>query len=100
MTYTVVLSDAAEDDIAEIMAYLLDHAGEKAARNYVDALIDYCQSFATFPERGIRSDSNPRLRLVGYRRRATIVFTVENDRVIIARIFNRGRNVELPEGQL
>lgn len=76
MNRAVVLSDAAEDDIAEIMEYLLERAGEKVARNYVDALIDYCQSFETFPERGLRSEANPRLRLVGYRRRATIVFTV------------------------
>jgi plasmid stabilization system protein ParE len=44
-----------------------------------------------------RSDLRSGLRLVGYRRRATIAFEVTGDVVIIARIFYRGRNVELDD---
>lgn len=97
MKYTVLFSDDAEEDVAELLAYLLPIAGEQVARRYVDRLIDYCYSFEMFPERGALSDQKPGLRLVGYRRKATIAFQVKSDTVIIARIFHRGRNVDLDE---
>jgi plasmid stabilization system protein ParE len=45
----------------------------------------------------LRSDILPRLRLVGYRRRATIAFIVQSDAVMILRIFQRGRDVALDD---
>jgi toxin ParE1/3/4 len=48
-----------------------------------------------FPERGTRRDDlSPGLRIVGYRRRATIAFTVESDAVIIQGIFYGGQDYE------
>lgn len=67
MNYTVLFSDDAEEDVAELLEYLIPAAGEKVARRYVDRLIDYCYSFETFPERGVFSDKKLGLRLVGYR---------------------------------
>jgi len=52
MKYTVLFSDDAEEDVAELLQYLVPVAGERIARRYVDRLIDYCYSFETFPERG------------------------------------------------
>lgn len=95
MKYEVLFSDDAEDDVAELLAYLVPRAGEHVARRYVDRLIDYCHSFEDFPERGIRSDLDPDLRLVGYRRRATIAFRVKENVVLIARVFHRGRDIGL-----
>jgi plasmid stabilization system protein ParE len=97
MTYTVGFSDDAENDVAEILAYLVPRAGKQVARRYVDKLIDYCYSFEKFPERGTSSQRTPGLRLVGYRRRATIAFLVEGDTVTILRIFHRGRDVALDD---
>ncbi|MBW6421103.1 type II toxin-antitoxin system RelE/ParE family toxin [Rhizobium sp. XQZ8] len=97
MKYRVLLSDDAEDDIAELLTYLLPLAGEKVARRYVDRLIDHCYSFEAFPARGIVSEKRPGLRLVGYRRRATIAFRVTSDTVTIVRIFNKGRNVDFED---
>jgi plasmid stabilization system protein ParE len=94
MRYSVLFSDDAENDVVELLTYLLPVAGEQVARRYVDRLIDYCYSFETFPQRGVVSDQKQGLRLVGYRRKATIAFRVKDDTVIIARIFHRGRNVE------
>ncbi|WP_105401908.1 type II toxin-antitoxin system RelE/ParE family toxin [Neorhizobium sp. T7_12] len=94
MKYTVLFSDGAEEDVAELLEYLVPAAGEKVAKRYVDRLIDYCYSFETFPERGVFSDKRPGLRLVGYRRKATIAFQVKGDVVVIARIFHRGRNID------
>lgn len=97
MTYTVIFSDDALADVAELLTYLVPAAGEAVARRYVDRLFDYCQSFQTFPHRGIFSDKWPGLRLVGYRRKATIAFQVKDDVVTILRIFHGGRNVDFDD---
>jgi plasmid stabilization system protein ParE len=39
-----------------------------------------------------RDDIRPGLRVVGFERRATIAFRVEDDRVTILRIFHGGRD--------
>ena len=72
MNYTVRFSDAAEDDVIELLTYLLPRAGERVARLYVDQIVDHCHSFERFPERGSRLESKLGVRLVGYRRKATI----------------------------
>ncbi|MDZ4366104.1 MAG: type II toxin-antitoxin system RelE/ParE family toxin [Afipia sp.] len=49
-----------------------------------------------FPERGTRRDDlSPGLRIVGFERRVTIAFVVEEDEVIVLNILYGGR--ELPE---
>jgi toxin ParE1/3/4 len=46
-----------------------------------------------FPERGVRRDDIiTGLRIVGYKRHASIAFTVTDDTVYILRIFMRGMN--------
>lgn len=54
-----------------------------------------CEALDVFPGRGVRRDDLlPDLRLIGFRRRATIAFVVEPDRVVILGIFYGGRDVE------
>ena len=97
MTYRVVLSDAAEKDVTELLDHLVPEAGERIARAYVDRLIDYCAGFETFPERGLkRDDLRPGLRVVGFRGRASIAFLVRDDVVTIVRIFHGGRDLAFP----
>lgn len=40
MKYEVLFSDDAEEDVAELLAYLVPRARERVARRYVDRLID------------------------------------------------------------
>lgn len=93
MSYAVIFDVAAETDLSNLYDYLLPRAGPRDARAYIDEIIDYCVSFGTFPERGSRSDRRTGLRLVGFRRRATIAFRIKGNVVTIMRIFHRGRNV-------
>lgn len=97
MTYRVEFSQAAEDDVAELLAYLVAHAGEQVARSYVDRIIDHCQSFELFPERGLLVDTASGLRIVGYKRKASIAFQVKGDLVRILRIFHHGQNVDFAD---
>jgi len=95
MSYKVVFSPAASDDLEELLVYLVPEMGLKEARSYVGKLHAHCLGFSTFPQRGtLRDDLWPNLRLVGYRRKATIAFQVSGDIVRIARIYHRGRNID------
>ena len=57
--------------------------------------MEYCDGFDTFPHRGIkRDDVRPGLHVVGFRRRATIALTVDNDAVTILGVFYGGQDYE------
>jgi len=82
--------DAIEDYIA--------HAGSpRTAARYVDAIVAYCESLATFPQRGLRRDDLlPGLRITHYRHSAVIAFMVEADieTVSIVGVFYGGQDYE------
>jgi len=95
-SYTVRFSDEALADLAEIFTDLLPVAGEHVARDFVGRLEATCLELSTFPERGsIRSYVRPGLRLIGYRRQASIAFVVTETNVLILRIFRRGADAEV-----
>ncbi|KGD85929.1 type II toxin-antitoxin system RelE/ParE family toxin [Rhizobium sp. YS-1r] len=95
MSHRVIFGPKAAKELEDIMTYLAPRMGVEAAREYVRKIESYCLGFATFPKRGmLRDDIRPGLRLVGYRYKATIAFSIEEDIVMIIRIFHRGRNVD------
>ena len=58
-------------------------------------MIDYCDSFETFPELGLkRDDLRPRLRIIGFRKRVSIAFRVEESSVIILGVHYGGQDFE------
>ncbi|KGD85891.1 MULTISPECIES: type II toxin-antitoxin system RelE/ParE family toxin [Rhizobium/Agrobacterium group] len=98
MTYTVIFSFEARMDLADLFDYLAEKAGEDFAQAYIRKIIDHCHRFDMFPRRGtLRDDIEPGLRLVGYRRRATIAFRVEEHTVTIARILYGGKSLGGPD---
>lgn len=56
MNVTIGFGEAAEQDVVDLLDYLLPRAGERVARAYVDGLMEYCADFETFPGRGLRRD--------------------------------------------
>jgi plasmid stabilization system protein ParE len=91
----VTFSDEAVRDLQNLFDFLAPAAGEAVARSYIERLFEYCRDCGLFPERGTRRDDlRPGLRLLGYRRRATIALAVLEDRVVILRVLHRGRDVE------
>lgn len=73
---------------------ICDARGETGvAIAYIRRIRIYCEGFAEFPERGARRDDfRPGVRVVGFERRIAIVFTFDDARVRIARIFYGGRD--------
>lgn len=98
MKYAVSFAPAATADLEEVFDYIAQNAGEQIARNYVAEVYRYCLGLETFPHRGMgRDDLLPGLRLVGFKRQATIAFLIEDTDVFIIRIFYGGRDVRFPE---
>lgn len=88
----------ANADLMEIFDYLAPRAGSAVAFAYISDIHRHCLGFALFPERGIaREDLRPGLRVVGFRRRASIVFQVKDKQATIIRIFHRGRAIRVSE---
>lgn len=94
-TRKVVYSDQAQTDLLEMELWLEARAGKHRARSYVDRLIDKCEKLEFASNRGTeRNDILPGLRTIGFERRVTIVFVVDETQVEIVRIFPHGRDWE------
>lgn len=98
--YEVILSAAAERDLASLAAYIEAQAGARIAFNYIKRLEAEVASLNHTPMRGtIRDELGPNLRSIGFERRATILFRVERRarKVIVLGVFYGGRQVSAPE---
>ena len=93
--YQVRFAAEALADLARIFTDLLPVAGDALARDFVGRLEEACLKLATFPERGsLRAGIRPGLRIIGYRRQASIAFVVTDAEVLIMRVFRRGADTE------
>ncbi|TCP87415.1 plasmid stabilization system protein ParE [Rhizobium sp. PP-CC-2G-626] len=92
----VQFTPEANADLTELFDCLAPRAGYAVAFKYVSDIHRHCLGFALFPQRGFsREDLRPGLRVVGFRRRASIVFQVKDEQVTIIRIFHRGRDLRV-----
>ncbi|KAB1072086.1 type II toxin-antitoxin system RelE/ParE family toxin [Methylobacterium planeticum] len=95
MTSRVRFSPEARDDLLALRRYIAGEAGAAAAAAFTEAIVAYCESFATFPERGRRRDDiRPGLRVIGFRRRATIAFALHGTDVLVLGVLYAGRDIE------
>jgi toxin ParE1/3/4 len=91
----VVFTPEGRNDLFEIYDWISAKAGSQIAISYIERIETYCLGFELASERGHRCDEISRgLRIVGFERRVTIAFTVEEDRVTILRLFYGGQNWE------
>jgi len=95
VTFEVIFSPEAEDDLVQLYLYIAAHSGEATALNYVARIEAYCLSFTDFPERGLnRDDLLPGLRVVGFERRVSIAFHIDPARVTFDRILYGGQDLD------
>lgn len=93
--HKVVFRPMAEEDLIGLYEYIAEKGGRTAAAGYIDRIEAACMSLRYAPQRGTRRDDiAPGLRVIGFERRATIVFRVTASQVIIVRIFYSGRDYE------
>lgn len=91
--YSVIYSPEALADLIAIQRYVANAAGIDVARMFASRLVQACDSLADAPHRGTRRDEvRPNVRTIGFRRRVTIAFSVDEDLVTIIGIFYKGRD--------
>lgn len=95
MTFRVVFSPEAEDQLADLYHYIAKAASPDIAERYVNAIIGYCETLEAFPLRGARRDDiRPDLRITNYKGRTVIAFTVDAQQVSIIGVFYGGQDYE------
>ena len=97
MSYRVEFAPEAVAQLVAIEEYIINAGAAAAAIRYVDAIVAYCESLETFPERGTRRDDLfPGLRVTNYRGAAVIAFLVDAQREVVSilGVFYGGQDYE------
>jgi len=77
----------------DLYDWISDAASPATALAYIERLENYISRFDVASARGTsRDDIRPGLRTIGFERRLTIAFTLNDADVTIQRIFYAGRN--------
>ncbi len=98
MSRRVVFSPEAREDLRELAGYIAANANRARARAYVARIRATCRSLSEFPERGApRDELRAGLRLIGFERRATILFHFGEDTVTIDRVLYCGRSLSISD---
>jgi len=95
VSYRVVFSPEALEQLAELFRYIAEAASADIATRYTEAIVSYCESLRTFPHRGTqRDDVRPGLRITNYKKRAVIAFDVDKaaGRISIIGVFYGGQD--------
>jgi toxin ParE1/3/4 len=91
----VIFTALAERHIDGLHDYITAHASEAGADSYISRIVDFCNGFTTFPQRGTRRDDLlPGMRITGFERRVTVAFVVTPEAVLIEGIFYGGQDYE------
>jgi len=91
----VIFSPEARANLLQLYDWISETANPSVALTYIERLEEFCLGLDLAAERGSRRDEiRPGLRILGFERRATIAFAVEENRVLILRVFYGGRNWE------
>jgi len=91
----VIFSDQANLDLRGIYTWLADQAGPFVALAYVERISAFINRLDLASERGtLRNDLMRGLRIIGFERRVTIAFTVEQTNVTVLRVFYGGKDWE------
>lgn len=98
MSYAVRFAPEALEQLAELENWISRASGTTSvAERYVNGIVNFCENFNVFPERGMRrNDLLPGLRVVGYRKRTTLAFLINHqaEAVIFVGVYHGGRDIE------
>jgi toxin ParE1/3/4 len=90
----IIFNPEAEEDLLHLYEYIAEDSTSERALRYVDRIEKFCFTLSTFPQRGqpLRGALSG-IRIVGFERRASIVFRIIPDEVVILRILYGGRHL-------
>ena len=100
MNYNVFITEEAESDLDRFLSYLVfEKKSRRSAENVLNDFDDTIQCLSIVAG-SIKLCDNPRLKDLGYRRmnflshRYFLLYRIENDRVIVDRIFHALQDYE------
>lgn len=95
MSHAIIVSPEAQAQLDGLYDYIAEAASPKIALRFNDAILDQLDSLRTFPHRGVaRDDILPGFRTIGFRKRVTIAFVVEETATYVVGIFYGGQDFE------
>ena len=97
MTFAIVFAPEAEEQLAEIYAYVAARASPDIASNYAAAIVASCEGLQLFPHRGTaRNDLRSGLRLTHFKGRTVIAYAVDDIelRVTLLGVYYGGQDHE------
>ena len=93
MSYGVVFSPQAQDQLVELHRYISKAASPAIASDYTEAIVRYCEDLRMHPLVGLkRDDVRPGLRITNYRKRTVIAFHVDSKLVSIISVYYGGQD--------
>jgi len=93
--YRVEFNPEAKVDLLNLYSYIAERSGEGRALAYIQRIEETCMSLQTFPLRGkLYGAIRPGLRVLGFERRVSIAFQVNQRVVTIFRVLYGGRNLQ------
>jgi toxin ParE1/3/4 len=93
-TLKLELSALAKDDLRDIAQYTFTHYGERQVDIYLQALYSGMELLTENPEIGHRRDDIPEGYKILIVEKHVLIFTVQGDSVIIARILHQSRDMK------
>jgi len=95
VNYRIVFAPEAEEQLAALYRYIASGSSTDIADRFTEAIVQFCESLSTFPQRGNkRDDVRPGLRVTHYRKRVVIAFVVDAGLVSILGVFYGGQDYE------
>ena len=97
MTYRIIFSPEAEEQLVALYNHIADAASPEIAAQYTESIIKHCEKLHTFPIRGVlRDDVRPGLRMTNYKKRTVIAFEVDTEasQVSIIGLYYGGQDYE------
>lgn len=94
MEYSLRFHQAARDDLSRLYQWIADEGGSTRAAAYLARIEAACLRLRSFPLLGRADDDlGPGLRVLGFERRAAIIYRIAESRIDILAIYHGGRDL-------
>ena len=93
MTYQVVITETANDDLNDIGEYIEQSSGPLASERFVQHVVDVIQSLDFAPDRtALRQDLRPELHVI-HADRYLVFYRIVGRQVVVLRVIHGARDV-------
>ncbi len=93
MSHGIVVSPEASAQLDALYDYVAAASSHRIALKFNNDILNWIERLGDFPNRGTaRADILPGLRTIGFRKRVTIAFVVEDSTVVVVGVFYGGQD--------